>query len=166
MSLTAICKRVALASATMAVSSALMAQAVTVWTVVRYPLDQSISVALVSPIPTGGGGKEDSPGIEPGGPGGRVQVLHDETHTTLDVTLRGLAEGKNYLYAIDGRNRATKLDEFGTSLKKTYALASGYDTFMLIVTRDNNLQSLPQRSRVVLYSAVPRTLPVVARPAP
>lgn len=50
-SLITILTRVAVVSAALATSNVLLAQAGALWTVVRYPLDQSISAALVSPVP-------------------------------------------------------------------------------------------------------------------
>lgn len=136
-----------------------VAQPASIWTVVRYPSDESIDARLVTPDSPGGGGKADS--IEPEG---RIQVLRDGSATTVSVELNGLKRGMYTIYAVEASARVRPLGTFAAPAhKKNYALPATYDTFMIIVSRDANLRSLPERDRIVLYSVAPKNLRVVRR---
>ena len=139
--------------------STAIAQEANIWTVVRYPADETVQVTLVSPSSPGGGGKADVVG-----PVGRLQVLRDESKTSVSVDVRGLRDGTHAIYAIDAQANATKLGVFsGPMHKETYDLPLNFDKFMVIVSRNAGLRSLPEDAQIELYSATPKGLSKVPR---
>jgi hypothetical protein len=144
-----------------------MGQGPSPWTVVRYPKDETFSVGLVTTSAPADCAKCDSP--TPSGTStarGIMKVTRDDRYTTIEFDIRGLPSnpGWYYLYTIDASGHAERLDSFRTQYTEKRQLDSDkYAMFMLIVSADGNIQKLPLRKRIFLYSVVPRGLRAVPR---
>jgi hypothetical protein len=82
----------------------------------------------------------------------------------MEVDVNGLRSGTYTIHSVDATGRTTALSKFkAPAYKKVHELPATYDTFMIIVSADDTLRSLPTSDKIVLYSTVPRDLKVVLR---
>jgi len=131
------------------------------WTVVQYPSDVAFHTRLVPTSAPAGCDKCDVPM-----PGGEVTVTKDDEYTTLTFDIYDLPTnpGRYYLYLVDDRGHARRILALQTRFKGTHALPNeDLGAFMLIVSADDNLATLPSRDQIVLYSDVPKGLRAVPR---
>jgi hypothetical protein len=117
---------------------------------------------MVPTVAPAGGGKADD---NPAAVAGSATVKRDPSGATIDLEVKGLDASKYHVYVINSVNRASKTTSFdGPRFRGTFKVpVATSSAFMIIVSRDANLTTLPARSRVVLYSS-PSTLKRVSKP--
>lgn len=134
------------------------------WTVVRFPSETPVHVGLVGTNAADGCGKCDSGGPSGGGPSGFADITRGDTSTKITISVNGLAAATNYVYLIDVTGGARRLGTIKRSDKGDYETESKEgEAFMIIISPDDKLATLPARNRIVLYSTQPRGLPVIPR---
>ncbi|MGB7926491.1 MAG: anti-sigma factor [Pyrinomonadaceae bacterium] len=121
------------------------------WTVIEYPADKEVTVALQ---PTT---------IIPGAQG-TAKVIRHSDHTMVNLNLTGLTgDVRDFnLYAVDQTGKATLLGPVnvnnGTATLNTMTPLS---KFMLVLSPDANLSTFTPQTQVVLRSAVPSGYAVI-----
>src|SRR6266496_4038954 len=135
------------------------------WTVVRFPSETPVVVSLVGVNQPRGAGKEDKNGSSrpsgPSGPSGFANITRGETSTNIVLNVGGLPAGTHYVYLINVNGSARKLGTIEHRGKYEYNKPpEETEAFMIIVSTDGNLRTLPARNRIELYSVAPRNLQV------
>ena len=134
------------------------------WTVVRFPSETPVHVGLVGTNAAGGCGKCDSVGPSGSGPSGFADITRGDTATKITISVNGLPAANNYVYLIDVTGGARRLGTIKQSDKVDYETESkDGETFMIIISPDGKLTTLPARNRIVLYSTQPRDLSVIPK---